>query len=271
MWLSDADIDIWLVFYDEIDESLLAHLHGLLSEEERHRESRLRCADARKQYRVTRAILRTVLSRYAKVAPADWFFVPNQFGRPQIANPDHESRGVCFNISHTRGLIALGITNRRELGIDVENTVVRPPCIEVAERFFARLEVDELASLPQSRRPERFFEYWTFKESYIKARGQGLSIPLQRFSFQYPHERAVQISIQPDLGDDASRWCFWQFQPAPQYLLAVCAERRNGGSPKLTLRKTIPTVMTEVLDARVLKTSEFAVACGAGSIAIPTS
>jgi 4'-phosphopantetheinyl transferase len=152
----------------------------------------------------------------------------------------------------------LGVTHRRELGVDVENLRTREVSLDIADRFFAKPEVDELATVPKERQQDRFFEYWTFKESYIKARGMGLSIPLGQFSFHYPHERAVHIAIDPELGDDANRWSFWQYRPTAEYLMAVCAERRSGGAPSLTLRKVVPMVGEEVVEPQLLKTSEAA-------------
>jgi 4'-phosphopantetheinyl transferase len=84
----------------------------------------------------------------------------------------------------------------------------------------------------------------------------GLSIPLGQFSFHYPHERAVNIAIDPALGDDANRWSFWQYRPREEYLMAVCAERREGGAPSVMLRKVVPMVEEEVVGAEVLKRSE---------------
>lgn len=254
---SSRNIDVWLAFYHEIsDPRLHSEYRRLLTDEERSKEFRFYFPDDQRRYLVTRAMVRTILSRYLAVAPVDWRFSNNRYGRPEIANMRREDCGVCFNISHTRGLIALAVTQHRELGVDVENVRTRDVSIEIADRFFARAEVAELATVPRERQQDRFFEYWTFKESYIKARGMGLSIPLGQFSFHYPHERAVHIEIQPQLGDDANRWSFWQYRPTPEYLLAVCAERRAGEAPSLTIRRTIPLVMDEVLGSPLLKTSE---------------
>ena len=255
---SEHNIDVWLAYYrDLVDEPLLSSYRELLTEEERRKEVRFYFADDQKRYLVTRAMVRTLLSRYIpSIAPADWRFSANRYGRPQIETPDGKDSGLSFNISHTRGLIALGVTGRRELGVDVENIVTRQVSIDIADRFFAPSEVAELSTVPIDRQQDRFFEYWTFKESYIKARGMGLSIPLDQFSFHYPDERAVGIAIEPKLGDDASRWSFWQYRPTAEYLLAVCAERRDGVAPTLTIRNTIPTVMDQVVEPGLLKTSE---------------
>lgn len=254
---SEQHIDVWLAYYQDIaDPQLLKEYRALLTEEERGKEFRFYFPDDQRRYLVTRVLVRTVLSRYLHVQPADWRFANNRYGRPEIANLSRDECGLCFNISHTRGLIALGVTKHRELGVDVENLRTRDVSLGIADRFFAKAEVDELATVPKERQQDRFFEYWTFKESYIKARGMGLSIPLGKFSFNYPHEHAVNLAIDPELGDDANRWSFWQYRPTEEYLMAVCAERRASGAPSIGLRKVVPLVEEEVVERAVLKTSE---------------
>lgn len=254
---SEHTIDVWLAFYDEIaDEALMSAMRGLLSDAERRQEPRFYFPDDRKRYVVTRAMVRTVLSRYADIAPHEWAFSTNDYGRPDIANDLGQAHGLSFNVSHTRGLIALGVTRNRALGVDVEHILHRDVSLGIAHRFFSPVEVTELAAVPPDLQQDRFFEYWTFKESYIKARGMGLSIPLERFSFHYPRPQAVHIAIEPELGDVAERWSFWQYRPAREYLLAVCAERLQDQATTLTLRKMVPTHSDETLDFQLLKSSE---------------
>lgn len=252
---SDRNVDVWLVCYDEIaDPRLHAEYRALLTDEERGRELNFYFPDDRKCYLVTRALVRLVLSKYLAVAPADWRFDKNSYGRPRIAN--FGECGLRFSISHTRGLIALGVTQHRELGVDTENVRTRPMPFEIANRFLARAEIEELSTLPPERRQDRFFEYWTFKESYIKARGMGLSIPLGQFSFHYPGEHTVRIAIDPQLEDTAERWAFWQFRPTAEHLLAVCVEQRNDPLPSLTIRRTIPLLTEQVLQLAASKSSD---------------
>lgn len=255
--ISESNIDIWLTFYHDIDNArLLTDLRAILSDAERLQEERFYFADDRRRYLITRAMVRTVLSRYATVAPADWVFSVNAYGRPEITNHHAEVLGLSFNLSHTRGLIALGVSRNRALGVDVEDVQARQVSIDIAERFFSPTEAAELASVPSDQRQDRFFEYWTFKESYIKARGMGLSIPLDRFSIHYTHDHGVKIAIDPELNDDNNRWSFWQYRPTLKYLLAICAERLDGAAPILTFRRTTPMVSDEALEATLLKTSE---------------
>jgi 4'-phosphopantetheinyl transferase len=241
-------IEVWLAHYqDFVDAQVLSRLKSVLSEDERQQCTRFHFADDRLRHLVTRALVRTVLSRHAAVDPLDWVFTANSFGRPEIAHPPPDARTLRFNVSHTRGLIALAVTRGREVGIDVENLREREVSLGIADRFFSPEEAAELARLPASGRQDRFFEYWTLKESYIKARGMGLSLPLDKFSFRFPKEGGARLSIDPELGDDANRWNFWQLRPTPAHLLALCVERVEGARPIVNVRTAMPTAGEEVL------------------------
>jgi 4'-phosphopantetheinyl transferase len=247
--LATADeIHLWLAFYDEgIDEQRLTTYREMLCESEREQYPRFYFANDRRRYLVTRALVRTILSRYAPVRPEDWVFSTNEYGRPEIQQAQAREAQLSFNISHTRNLIVLGVTRQRELGVDVENVRRREPSIDIAERFFAPEEIAALAAVPAEQQLDRFFEYWTFKESYIKARSKGLSIPLDKFAFRYRDEHRVELAIHPDLADDPARWQFWQFRPTMDYVVAICAERTGIQSPRFVVKKVIPGAMEELL------------------------
>jgi len=239
--LSKNEIHLSLCDYDEVkDEKIHNVCRALLSDQEKQQETRFYFEKDRRRYLLTRALVRTVLSHYEPVPPKDWIFSVNAYGRPEVANTAVGNVRPSFNISHTDSLIVLGVTKSRALGLDVENVRARKVSLDIADQFFSPTEIAALAVVPPSRQQDRFFEYWTFKESYIKARGMGLSIPLDKFSFRYPDDGAVQIAIHPELRDDAERWQFWQFRPTPEYLVAVCAERVEIGSPAIVVRKTVP-------------------------------
>lgn len=255
--ISPSEIHLWLAAYDEItDERLHTRYRALLSVAERAQELRFYFARDRQRYLVTRALVRTVLSRYMAIDPVDWAFSTNDYGRPEIANAAARESQITFNISHTHALIVLGVARNRAIGVDVENVRAREVSLDIADRFFAPTEVTALAQVSPDRQQERFFEYWTFKESYIKARGMGLSLPLSKFSFNYPDERGVEFSTHPDLADDSRGWQFWQFRPAESYLAAVCAERVSGQKPVLAIRQTVPMHSEETLAPMFLRTSE---------------
>ena len=261
------EIHLWFSFYNEIsDEQLLAGYRSLITEEECLQERRFYFARDRHRYLVTRAMVRTVLSRYASVHPRAWRFSPNAYGRPEITNVEHNGAGLSFNISHTNSLIILGVTKHRALGVDVENLVTRNVSLEIATHYFSPEEVAALARTSGCQQKHRFFEYWTFKEAYIKARGMGLSLPLNKFAFHFPQEHRVALTIHPDLKDHSARWQLWQFRPSPEYLVAVCAER-TASQPRavMAVRKIAPMVAEELLALEPTRMSIETLSDGSGS------
>ena len=255
---TSAEIHVWLTFWEAIsDERLLVAYRELLNAAEKETESRFYFARDRRRYLVTRALIRTVLSRYASVDPKDWVFGANA-GRPHIVNTQATDSCLSFSVSHTQGLIVLGVANGRSLGVDVENFATPTIPINLANHYFAPQEVAALHEVPRQQQQYRFFEYWTFKESYVKARGMGLSVPLDGFSFQFADDHSVKLAINSELGDDSSRWQLWQFRPTSEHLLAVCAEKLNTKSLKLLVRETTPTLTERIFAPDLQRTSEIA-------------
>jgi 4'-phosphopantetheinyl transferase len=250
------DVHVWCTFCDEIrDETLLEEYERLLSADERERRSRFVFPRDRHRFLVTRALVRTVLSRYTDVAPADWTFVVNTYGRPEIALRHPRAGMLSFNISHTPGLVVLGVGCGRALGVDTENVRARQAPLEVAEQFFAPTEVAALRALPEANQPRRFFEYWTLKEAYVKARSMGLSLALREFAVRFIGDRGVALSVDGEIADAVSPWQLWQFSVAGDYLVAVCAGRTEPGQARLVLKRVVPLRAEEDLDARGLRTS----------------
>lgn len=243
-------IDVWLVDYAFLNDTALhAAYRKVLSEEERLQEKRFHFERDQRRYLVTRALVRLTLSRYAGIAPENLRFTANRHGRPEIANPEVQARHLSFNVSHTHSLIVLAVTSRRHLGVDVENIAARKGPLELASRFFAPQEVASIRALPAHEQSHRFFEYWTLKESYLKARGMGLSTPLDRFAIRLTDRGEVTIDARPDFDHDVDRWQFWQFVYDEHYLIAICAERgRSEVTPSVTVRRTVPLVEARVVD-----------------------
>jgi len=256
-------IDIWCAFCQSItDPPLLERYRQLLTAAELQQASRFHFAHDRHRYLITRALVRTTLSRYADVLPERWTFVPNDYGRPCISNADTGALGISFNLSHSRELVVLAVTRDHELGIDTEDVLTREPPLEIADRFFAPEEVATLRALPPERQHERFFQHWTLKESYIKARGMGLSIPLDQFAFHFSPPAEVRLTIQPRLRDAAENWRFWQWwiEPRRQHMLALCAQHVPAQPPRLTLRQIVPLVSEQDLTPELIASSQAAAA-----------
>lgn len=192
----------------------------LLSDAEQGRLDRMRHPRRRHEYLLGRALIRTLLSRVAPVAPGDWRFVLGERGRPDLV-PGQTNVDLRFNLAHTFGLIACAVAVGCEVGLDVEDTRRRGRTTEIAGRFFAPAEVAELRSLPAAQQRPRFFDYWCLKESYIKARGLGLAIPLRSFAFDVAAPEAIGISMTEAAGDAPAGWRFMLASPTDRHRLAL--------------------------------------------------
>ncbi|HUY87147.1 MAG TPA: 4'-phosphopantetheinyl transferase superfamily protein [Pirellulales bacterium] len=238
--LACDEVHVWHAAPEQITQpERLAWFESLLSDDERARWRRfVRPTDAL-HYLVAHALVRTVLSQYAQVAPEAWRFEANEFGRPQVAEPA-KAKELQFNLSHTPGLVVCGVAWRREIGVDIEN-LERPGLeLRIADRYFSPREAAELRSLPLERQRERFFEYWTLKEAYIKARGVGMSLPLDRFTIQLRPQEPIAISFAPPLADDSASWQFAQFRPTTKHVLAVAVRRSRGEDCRILLQEFKP-------------------------------
>jgi 4'-phosphopantetheinyl transferase len=184
--LADDDIHIWVTTPDQFIEatsdnlSLLEQYAELLTKEETTKQQRYKFAKDKHDALITRAFVRDLLSYYADVEPKDWRFDKGEKDKPELVNAP---RPLRFNLSHTRGLIICAVTLTNDIGCDVEDISRNNDVLAIASRYFSTKETSELFSLPQENQRSRFFDYWTLKESYIKAWGLGLAIPLADFTF----------------------------------------------------------------------------------------
>lgn len=192
----------------------------LLSAAERARDARFQHDGARAQFRVGRWLARTALGARLGLPPADVPLVETERGALAVddaANP----LDLRFNLAHTDGLVALAVVSGHPVGVDVEDTARPGRQLAIADRFFSPSEVAALRRLPPERQRDRFFDYWTLKESYIKARGLGLAIPLGHFAFELDRPGPVTVAFDPRLDDDPGRWHFRQLDPTDRHRVAV--------------------------------------------------
>jgi 4'-phosphopantetheinyl transferase len=253
----EGQVDLWFTRTDRVDSGLAARYRALLTQHELAQQARFYFEKDRHRYLVTRALAREVLSRYAPVAPDEWRFEADSYGKPHIVAPAGLAQRIAFNISHTDGLVIVGVSRGRALGVDAE-CMQRRAALEVAERFFSPLEVRSLQRLARQAQAMRFWELWTLKESYIKARGMGLSIPLDRFAFQLDRARRVALEFAPGFDDVPSRWQFWQMRPTEHHLLALCVESpaEHEAPIRLSVRETTPLRSHCVVDCAIDRCSD---------------
>ena len=201
----------------------IAALGRLLSEDERERAARFRFARDRDDFTAARGTLRLILGLYTGRPPSGLRFIYNSFGKPSLE--DVAAGGVLrFNLSHAGGVALYAVASGREVGIDLELMREDLECEELAGRFFSRREVAALRALPAEERTRAFFNCWTRKEAYIKARGQGLSLPLDSFDITLsPHEPPALLATRGD-AKDSSRWSLRELTIGPGYAAALAVE-----------------------------------------------
>lgn len=238
--LAQDEVHLWFADPAEIrDAALLRAYEALLSEEELARMRQFRFAEHRHVHLVSHALMRVALSRYAAVAPGDWRFTSNVYGRPEIATPK-VAPTLRFNLSHTADLVVFGVTLDSDIGVDVESMARGAPSADFARRFFAKREYQDWMALAPDHRHERFFEYWTLKEAYLKARGQGFHLPTTQFAFQFERDGRVDIAFEKELDDDPHDWSFWQFRPGDGQHAALAVSGRRAVRHRAVCWRGVP-------------------------------
>ncbi len=213
IWRSSLDPPLWRV----------NALKQVLAPDERERADRFVRAEDRTRFIVGRGVLRTILGRYLDLDPRHLQFRYNPFGKPAI-EPAAGGELIRFNVSHSGDIVLYAITSGREIGVDVER--IRPDfgTEEIAQRFFSGREVATLRGLPASCRLEAFFACWTRKEAYLKARGEGLSRPLDRFDVSLtPGQPAELLHVYDDAAEPA-HWSLRALSPGPGHVAALAVE-----------------------------------------------
>ncbi|OAF15575.1 4'-phosphopantetheinyl transferase [Bradyrhizobium centrolobii] len=230
--MANDGIELFVGLIESIDTpGAVDACRRLLSVDERARAERFMFERHRRQYIFAHAMLRLALSHVApNVAPSDWSFSTGRYGRPFVAAPA-TSTALHFSLSHADGCVACVVSRHEAVGVDVETVSRRVAPLSTALRFFAPEEVETLRGLPEPDAIQRFFDYWTLKEAYLKARGFGLNLPLDGFAMQVS-QKAIEISFKPDIADDPHGWCFSLSSPSPSHRLAIAdGSRAAGGLP----------------------------------------
>ncbi len=220
--LTCDEVHVWRAALDQ-SPSLVARLFYSLATDERERAEGFYFHKDREHFIVARGLLRAILGRYLTIDPAQLRFNYSSYGKPSLPS---ESGGdaLRFNLSHSHGLALYAFTRGREVGIDLER--VRPDVADgqIAERFFSPREVAMLCELPVKKQTQAFFNCWTRKEAYIKARGEGLSLPLNQFDVSLAPGEPARLLGTREHPQEASRWCLQELIPAPEYTAALAVE-----------------------------------------------
>lgn len=223
--LPDNEVQLWRADLEALrgEES---RWRQLLSSDETARAARFHFSGDRQRYVAARALLRTVLASYLETDPKSLSFSYSIKEKPSLG-PAHAASGLKFNVSHSGGIALFAFTRAREVGVDVEQIRRNSDLEAIARRFFSAHEQRQLADLPCEERGEAFFRCWTRKEAYIKATGDGLSLPLSQFDVSLGvREKDALIATRPD-DLEARRWRLEEVPGGPGYIAALCVGGRD--------------------------------------------
>lgn len=194
-----------------------------LAEDDRERAARFKFEGDRHRFITARACLRTILGRYLKTNAAGLQFELGTFGKPSLTQRQN-TIDLRFNLSHSHQLALIAISRGREVGVDVEFMRADFANDEVAAHFFSPTEVKQLVLTPAESKTRSFFNCWTRKEAYIKARGEGLSHPLDQFDVSLAPDAPAELLGSRVDPAEVSRWCFEDLSPHPAYAAALTVE-----------------------------------------------
>jgi len=221
--LRSDEIHIW---HGAVSATQLEDLdpRDLLSEDETARMMRFHFEEDRQNFIFCRSMLRILLASYLGPFPAELCFAYSAHGKPTLAT---SSGSLEFNLSHSNRNFLVAIALGRKVGVDIECLNRDLNVLEIAQRFFSPTERHAIEVLPGALRHDAFFACWTRKEAFVKARGEGLSCPLDSFDVSVmPDEETVSLATRPD-NSEADHWTLRSLNCFPGYKAAVAVEVRK--------------------------------------------
>lgn len=220
--LGTDEVHVW---HANLDEHAADSLQFLLTEDEVSRANRFHFARDRNHYIVARGLLRKLLAGYLGTGAGDLRFAYAEKGKPALEEAQQSL--FNFNLAHSHGRAIYAFSLGRELGVDLEFMRKDLAGDKIAERFFSSREVDTLSTVPAELRKEAFFNCWTRKEAYIKARGEGLSMPLAEFDVSLAPGEPVALLRNHKEPAEVRRWTMQSISVSSGYVAALVVEGRD--------------------------------------------
>lgn len=212
--LSSDDVHIWKINLNQ-SETQVKSFRENLSSDEIARADRFYFPEHRERFIIGRGSLRYILGSYLNIEPSEVEFAYQQRGKPILASQFTKS-GIFFNLSHSQDLALCGITYQKLIGIDLEYIRQTSDIENLAKRFFLPQEYELIKSLPDAQKQQIFFRYWTCKEAYLKATGDGL-VKLEEIAIDLTPTKPAQLNLVNISGD----WQLQELTPADNFQAAV--------------------------------------------------
>ncbi len=216
---SPLRVRIWHVAAPADLAVLYPRLLARLDARERARAERFVMEKDRWLHALAHALQDHALAQCGVVAPA---YARLRHNKPEL-DPPFGDPPLRFNLTHTDGFAAIAVVAGPDLGLDAEPVDRRVDHQRVARGCFSLAEQAALAAAHDMA--ECFTAFWTLKEAVVKAIGDGLTLPLQDFSFTL---QPLGLEIAPGHGEDAAHWHFERHAPTPRHRLALALRRAPG-------------------------------------------
>ncbi|NEQ52084.1 MAG: 4'-phosphopantetheinyl transferase superfamily protein [Leptolyngbya sp. SIO3F4] len=200
--LGRTTLDLWRIPLEQTVQL------DVLSEDELNRFKRYRFEADQRKFAVARSSLRKILARYSQQTPAGLTFDYGPYGKPFL----RDNGSLQFNLSHSGEYALCGVA-RQIVGLDIELLRSMDRLEGLIKRCLAPCEQEDLAHIPPNQQSTAFLKYWTCKEAYLKATGQGISESLQAI--------AVTFTPYPELKVPGPSWQLKIFTPCDGYTAAV--------------------------------------------------
>ena len=227
--LPNGALHLWRANLD-VDAATIGGYRRLLAPDELDRAGRYRRALERARFIVARGTLRVLLGRYLALDPAAIRFQytcacgrPDcpQEGRKPTLDPASGGDWLHFNVSHAEGLALYAIARDRPVGVDLELCRADIDPAELAPTVLAPQEWATLSALPPAEKRAQFFQHWTAKEAYLKARGIGLSLPPDQIVLAASAQGNLRIASVGGDEREGGRWPLHAVPPIPGYAAAL--------------------------------------------------
>ncbi|HEX2868122.1 MAG TPA: 4'-phosphopantetheinyl transferase superfamily protein [Ignavibacteriales bacterium] len=220
--LPEDEIHVWHV---KAESASAAEFWDILTRDEMERACAYYFSKDRDNFIISRGVLRILIARYLNILPEEITLHFNKYGKPFLKKNGKELK---FNVSHSKGMLLFAFSRGLELGIDIEFMRHDFAHMEIAGGFFSKNEVLMLSLLPEEMRTTAFYNCWTRKEAFIKAKGRGLSIPLDSFDVSVrPGDPPELLNIYGQAGE-SRKWKIFNLNTAHGY----CASLAVRGNPR---------------------------------------
>jgi 4'-phosphopantetheinyl transferase len=221
--MDPGGLHVWRARLDE-PVYFLDHFSSVLSHDELVRAGRFHFEKDRGQFVARRGLLRMILGQYLQVEPARIRFTYGAFGKPELFLPYNADLHFSLSISDDWAIFI--VTAEAPVGVDVERVRMIAEADEIVARYFSQQEVADWRSRPSKARPQVFLQYWTRKESYLKASGGGIG---EAVAPTQPTSSIATLDgnpLNPNIYETNDDCIAWSLIPAPGYIASIALRHK---------------------------------------------